>query len=391
VQNFMEYSYLNSMFTEGQKIRMHAALNSPIANRNNLWTQANLIATGTDANAQFCAVDFSSDKKHICQGDSVLYVDESYHGITSRTWYFEGGNPITSTDSAVYVTYPNAGTYNVKLVVSNGSQTDSLESNNYVEVFEQTSPRTALLEGFDWATTLANSNWYADDFSTTWQINSTVGKNSSQSVWIDNAHLFKGQKTNLISKPVDASNYANAILSFDYAYAKKTATSSDRIKVYVSKNCGQTWLLRKTITTTNLATTTNFVTTDFVPTEQEWKHVEITNINSAYFVSNLVVKIELQSGGGNNVYIDNINLLDPARVGMEEESQSFSIYPNPAKGSIRIEQKGKANELVIYNVLGEEVLRQVLQNKIENIAINRLASGCYFVQIGESRVKLIVE
>ena len=46
-QNYMEYSYCDVMFTQGQNTRMHAALNSTVQNRNNLWTTNNLIATGT--------------------------------------------------------------------------------------------------------------------------------------------------------------------------------------------------------------------------------------------------------------------------------------------------------------------------------------------------------
>jgi len=46
VQNAMDYSYCNKMFTYGQKDRMHACLNSTIAGRNNLHTTENLMATG---------------------------------------------------------------------------------------------------------------------------------------------------------------------------------------------------------------------------------------------------------------------------------------------------------------------------------------------------------
>jgi len=46
VQNMMEYSYCNKMFTHGQKDLMHACLNSTIAGRSNLHTTANLMATG---------------------------------------------------------------------------------------------------------------------------------------------------------------------------------------------------------------------------------------------------------------------------------------------------------------------------------------------------------
>ena len=55
VQNYMDYSYCGAMFTNGQKQRMHDALNSQIANRNNLWSSSNLSFTGIDyINFELC-------------------------------------------------------------------------------------------------------------------------------------------------------------------------------------------------------------------------------------------------------------------------------------------------------------------------------------------------
>jgi hypothetical protein len=46
VENYMTYSYCNKMFTLGQRDRVYNALQSPTAQRNNLWTPANLALTG---------------------------------------------------------------------------------------------------------------------------------------------------------------------------------------------------------------------------------------------------------------------------------------------------------------------------------------------------------
>lgn len=46
IQNCMTYSYCYRMFTFGQKARVLAALNSPVAQRNNLWTASNLALSG---------------------------------------------------------------------------------------------------------------------------------------------------------------------------------------------------------------------------------------------------------------------------------------------------------------------------------------------------------
>lgn len=45
-QNIMDYTYCDKMFTKGQVLRMHQALNLDVANRNHLWSRQNLVATG---------------------------------------------------------------------------------------------------------------------------------------------------------------------------------------------------------------------------------------------------------------------------------------------------------------------------------------------------------
>ncbi len=50
-ENFMDYTDCPAMYTNGQKTRMLAALNSNTAYRKNLWTNANLIAVGCLADA----------------------------------------------------------------------------------------------------------------------------------------------------------------------------------------------------------------------------------------------------------------------------------------------------------------------------------------------------
>ncbi|MFT6502147.1 MAG: hypothetical protein ACJASQ_002272 [Crocinitomicaceae bacterium] len=49
-QNYMDYTPCPSMYSLGQKTRVMAALNAPLAGRNNLWTNANLISSGCASN-----------------------------------------------------------------------------------------------------------------------------------------------------------------------------------------------------------------------------------------------------------------------------------------------------------------------------------------------------
>lgn len=393
MQNFMEYTYLNSMFTEGQKIRMHAALNSPIANRNNLWTQQNLIATGINGNSTICEVNMEASKQFICAGDSILFTDISFHGVTSRTWSFQGGTPSTANQESVYVTYNTPGVYEVQLTVNDASGSQSIIKTNYIEVFETPANRTALLEGFEGMSTLENSHWFTDQES--WEVATNVGKNSDQSVVLTNFNDFSGRISSLVSKPIDVSNANNLVLSFDYAFTKKTnALSSDRLKVYVSKNCGKTWLTRKTLSATFLSTTAP-LSTEFVPSNSEWKNASVTNISSGYYSNKLMVKFEFKSGGGNHIYIDNVNLFDPSWANVTENLTSkLTVYPNPSKGVLTI----KTNKLLykahayIYDLSGKLIFdRRLSENATETeLNVQNLAKGTYIVQVGTARTKLSI-
>lgn len=55
-QNFMDYTPCPSMYSIGQKSRVMAALNSTVAGRNNLWTNANLIAVGCASSADLIEI-----------------------------------------------------------------------------------------------------------------------------------------------------------------------------------------------------------------------------------------------------------------------------------------------------------------------------------------------
>jgi hypothetical protein len=124
VQNYMDYAYCARMFTEGQRDRMHACLNSSVANRNNLWQPANLVLTGTDDETFYlCKADFSTSSRTVCVGQPVELTDLSVHGVTTRLWSVPNSNLVSGSwaDSVVTVSFSEPGTYSVGLTVSQRS------------------------------------------------------------------------------------------------------------------------------------------------------------------------------------------------------------------------------------------------------------------------------
>jgi hypothetical protein len=75
--------------------------------------------------------------------------DNSTNSPTSWKWTFNGANPPSSTlQNPGAVCWPNAGTYSIKLVVSNSGGTDSVTLTNYLHV--QAAPPTPIItQGHD--------------------------------------------------------------------------------------------------------------------------------------------------------------------------------------------------------------------------------------------------
>ncbi len=86
------------------------------------------------------AADFTASNLTVCQGDEVTFTDNSVAAI-SWNWTFEGGSPATSTQQNPVVTYNSTGTFDVQLIVSDGTDFDTLLKEDYINV--QTTPAQA--------------------------------------------------------------------------------------------------------------------------------------------------------------------------------------------------------------------------------------------------------
>lgn len=76
---------------------------------------------------------FSADTTLVIVGDSVLFSDMTVGEPTSWEWTFEGGTPDSySGETPPYIVYADAGRWDVKLVVSDGMNTDSVTHSEYI-------------------------------------------------------------------------------------------------------------------------------------------------------------------------------------------------------------------------------------------------------------------
>lgn len=396
VQNYMEYAYCSRMFTIGQGQRMNAALNSSIANRNNLWSSSNLLATGTD-DASFAATsicqpiaDFTSNYTGVCENNSVVFSDLSSNGSpTAWQWSFSGGTPSVSTSQNPTVTYPSAGIYQVKLKSSNSQGSDSITKTSYITVKPNSSSLYNLNEGFE-SITIPNADWTlkngSDNYN--WQIY-PVGATGTKSIKLNNFYATSGDIDEIIAPSIHLSSLTYT-LTFKLAFAQKATDNTDKLRVLVSKNCGATW--SQNYSKTGSALATNGGTTVggiFTPNASQWR-TETVVVPYIFVGPNTTFKFEFTAGGGNNIYIDDINLSIPESV---EEIEKFGfgvdVYPNPASSTLNLilQTQSTANGYYeLYDIIGKKMKQYSFENLNSGnhqIEINTgdLNKGLYFLNV----------
>ncbi len=86
---------------------------------------------------------FIADQFEVCEGGDVQFNDLSTGNVTSWQWSFPGGDPASSTEQNPIVTYNSTGSYDVTLIVSDGTNSDEITKTNYIKVaYQPVTPAT---------------------------------------------------------------------------------------------------------------------------------------------------------------------------------------------------------------------------------------------------------
>lgn len=375
-ENYMNYTPDNcqNMLTQGQKDRMHATLDTI---RTVIWSEANLISTGCDTGyvaPQSCPVSANlvTLTPEVCVTNSIYFMDISLNDATSWQWAFEGGNPATSTDENPTVIYNSVGNYDVTLIASNGTSTDTVTFADYITVsLPGVGDPLYFAEDFDAGlyppADIAINN---ADGGVTWELDSLGFVSPPYSFRINNLiNTNYGSADELLlpyfdlsASPVDSSLY----MSFKWAYAKSDPSFSDELIVLLSTDCGTNFdqIFYKT---QGALATGPVQTTSFVPDSSQWKSANI-DLEDYEDESYVLIKIVNITDGGNNLYIDNIYVGDgTGPTGISEADRSIgdvSVYPNPTVG----------NSTIVYSLVSAGNVDITVRN-IHGQLINTISEG----------------
>lgn len=430
-QNYMDYSYCNAMFTNGQANFMNNVLDQPTSGRDHLYTAENRVATGTstltpvtcipvadffvDVNGASGNLAQNANVMTACVNDPIAFKDASWKAsVTSWSWSFPGGSPATSTAQNPTVTYASPGWYSITLTVSNAAGSDTKTINQMIYVqgdwAEYTGPR---MEDFNqngnfWITHNPENNYASFNRVATggrgnsgcFKLNNFKDVSGAQLFtedWYYNDRLGNSRDY-LISPAIDLRNTSNITISFDYAYGTKAVAAADiteKLIVYSSRDCGKTWIQKEMLTGTNLLTAGYVGNTDFVPdNDLDWKTASFTYTPTAAD-NKTKFKFEfIASDFSSNFYFDNFNIT--GTLGIEDNGlvPAVSLAPNPVSSgadlSVELADSGAGMKLIVMDLKGAIISTTDVPAssgvQTVNIPMN-VVKGCYILNAVQGSAK----
>jgi photosystem II stability/assembly factor-like uncharacterized protein len=278
------------------------------------------------------------------------------HTNATWNWTFQHANITASTLRNPQVTFNTLGSHMVTLTVkdaNNISATDTL--------FVTTVNTIGASINHNFEVQFLPQNWKSSsNYYANWTYNDSIGGfglstkcMSFNNFVVNNPGFFSD-----VTVPVDMQNTspANAVLSFDVAYAMYAINYADTLQVLISTDCGATYKIVYAKGGDALGTAPAQNQSQFVPSSTEWRKDSV-NLSTYIGNSNVLIKFRNINMFGQPIYVDNINMIGSI-VGISNPiiSDENIVYPNPISTSGSIIVKGTDNseiELNLYNLEGK--------------------------------------
>ena len=224
----------------------------------------------------------------------------------------------------------------------------------------------------------------------TWKLIAASGLTGVRSAGLEFFAMSRLNQTDeLISSPINVPSTGNIYMYFDRAYKQRSSVFRDSLKIMVSQDCGLTYQQVYAKGGTTLVTTAGNASTSWVPSlAAEWKKDSVV-LSQFAGTSDILVKFVGKNGGGNNLYIDNVdvrNTLPPSAENTILGDDKLRIYPNPTNEILWIDYENDNNpsaQITLLNTMGATIQTIQINQRgsgKQSLNLNGLAQGRYILR-----------
>ena len=335
-----------------------------------------------------------------CLGDTVLFEDHSVYNPIEWQWdfvpdYVTYVNGTTENSQKPEVVFDYPFKYKMSLTATNLNGSSSLAKTGFINSGGLYLPFNEDFEFLDFSTkawTIENP-----DDKITWEITTVGGNEPGQNAAYVNIKSYSGfnERDRLISPLINLTDYREASLDFEYAYAQRFSQYTDSLIVYISDNCGSAWTRLLQMGEDSLGGFATHVpsTSNFFPEQAEdWCGVgtnpECISIDLTPWAGNPNIQIMFESfnGFGNNIFVDNVNVEGVLSSIDEDKTESnIHVFPNPTTGAVHIiiPENVKQAQVSVFNSQGAEVFQFSASTGISSFTadLSKYGDGIYFIRV----------
>lgn len=353
-------------------------------------------------NGFYCTNNFSPTIKLQNMGGLTLTSCDINYTIDNGTMQTQSwtGSLVTGQFASVGLPAITAtpGSHTIVVSCSNpNASTDGNSGNDQSTVVFHVASSGVLpvVEGFE-SGSISSTDWALSNTGSgnNFAATSTAAATGNNCAMIDNTTNAAGSTSTLeTTSSFDLSSITQPVLVFKMAYQQKATGNNDKLQVFVSDDCGASWLSKWARMGTGLATVSSTGTTPFVPTASQFNTYTV-NLTSVASKPNVMFRWKFfadVNGAGNNLYIDDINIMSSVATGISSvaNESAFGIYPNPASGSFHVafDANGKTVSVSVTDMLGRVIESRPAkvyaagENKLVFGNTHAYQAGVYFVNL----------
>ncbi len=363
--------------------------------------------------------DFTASATNIPVGSAISFTDLSFGNPTSWQWTFEGATPSASNvQNPVNISYPAAGTFDVSLTVSDGTNSQTMTKENYITAsveFVMQNTTITTCNGTFYDSGGASSNYEdGENFTMIFLPGQPDAKIEIQftSFSVEDDPSCDYDWLKIYNGPNSSSPLIGTYCGTD-SPETVTATNTQGALTFVFHSDGSVtasgWSANISCSGVVLPPVADFTADDTSIIEGESVHFTdlsannpaswnwtfeggnpaTSNLENPVVVYNLQgvydVTLTVNNNAGNNTLTKQDYITVDHVTGLKENnSEEISLFPNPAKDFLKIQSPDVIHQITILNILGTIVLENAPNAQTSNPDLSDFDTGIYFVRIQTS-------